>query len=97
MDSCAPLRWYRRRLPEKTLLQRGDRERLDPYFASICEMGSDDHGPPTLVQREFRGHLDAGTLAWGFARVRCPDRGFERLSFARTPSELKPSTIRLRA
>jgi DNA-directed RNA polymerase subunit RPC12/RpoP len=31
------------------------------------------------VERELRAYLDCGILARGFARVRCPDCGFERL------------------
>lgn len=31
------------------------------------------------MERELRAYLDCGILARGFARVRCPDCGFERL------------------
>ncbi len=34
---------------------------------------------PSYVERELRAYLDCGILARGFARVRCPDCGFERL------------------
>jgi len=36
-------------------------------------------GLPAFVERDLRAYLACGILAHGFARVRCPDCGFERL------------------
>jgi hypothetical protein len=36
-------------------------------------------GYPAFVGHEFCRYLDCGVLAHGFARLRCPDCGFERL------------------
>ena len=38
-----------------------------------------ESGYPAFVEREFRRYLDCGQLGRGFARVRCPACGFERL------------------
>ena len=37
------------------------------------------HGMPEWVERDFRGYLECGILAHGFARARCEDCGHERL------------------
>ncbi len=42
--ACAPLRGYRRREPEKTLLHQVVRERLETFLAAAADMGR-DRGP----------------------------------------------------
>jgi hypothetical protein len=37
------------------------------------------YGLPEWVERDFRGYLECGILAYGFARVRCENCGHERL------------------
>jgi len=37
------------------------------------------YGLPQWVERDFRGYLECGILAYGFARARCEDCGHERL------------------
>jgi len=76
--ALAPLGSYRRREPEKTLLHAAVREELEPLLAAARQNGS-GRGLPAHVERELRGYLGCGILANGFARVRCPDCGFERL------------------
>lgn len=76
--ASAPVGGYRRREPEHTLLHAAVRERLEPFLAAARRTGS-GRGLPGHVERELRGYLDCGILARGFARVRCPDCGLERL------------------
>jgi hypothetical protein len=77
--ACAPLVHYRRREPEKTILHRVVRDVLEPFLAGARERSARGRGLPAFVERELRVYLDYGILARGFARVRCPDCGFERL------------------
>ncbi len=77
--ATAPLGGYRRREPEKTLLHRVVRARLEPFLASARERSATGRGLPAHVERDLRAYLDCGILGRGFARVRCPDCGFERL------------------
>jgi hypothetical protein len=73
-----PLPRYHRREPEQTLLHATVRARLEPFLAAARRTGS-GRGLPGHVERELRSYLDCGILARGFARVRCPGCGFERL------------------
>jgi hypothetical protein len=75
----APLGGYRRREPEKTLLHQVVCEELESFLAAARERSEHGRGLPAFVERELRAYLDCGILARGFARVRCPDCGFERL------------------
>jgi hypothetical protein len=75
----APVRRYRRREPERTLLHRVVRDRLEPFLAAVRERSVSGRGLPAYVERDLRAYLDCGLLARGFARIRCPDCGFERL------------------
>jgi hypothetical protein len=77
--SLAPLRRYRRREPEKTLLHAVVRSRLEPFLAAARDRSAAGRGLPAYVERDLRAYLDCGILARGFARIRCPDCGFERL------------------
>ena len=70
---------YRRREPERTLLHAVVRDRLEPFLAAARERSPSGRGLPAHVERDLRAYLDCGVLARGFARVRCPGCGFERL------------------
>jgi len=76
--ASAPLGRYCRREPERTILHSVVRDGLEPFLATARQHGS-GKGMPAHVERALRGYLDCGVLAKGFARVRCPDCGFERL------------------
>jgi hypothetical protein len=77
--ATAPLGGYRRREPEKTLLHQVVRERLEPFLATARERSASGRGLPAHVEGDLRRYLDCGILGRGFARIRCPDCGFERL------------------
>ena len=48
-------------------------------------------GYPRFIEQEFRRYLDCGILAKGFARLRCPSCGFERLAAFSCKGRLCPS------
>jgi hypothetical protein len=76
--ASAPLpKTYQRRRPDKTPLYEAVRANL----ATLLERAEQDggFGYPAFVEHEFRRFLDCGVLARGFARLRCPDCGHERL------------------
>lgn len=75
----APLFGYHRREPEKTILHEVVRDRLETFLGAARSRSSHGRGLPAFVECELRAYLDCGILARGFARVRCPDCGFERL------------------
>jgi len=54
-------------------------------------------GYPRFVENEFRRYLDCGILAHGFARLRCPDCGFERFVAFSCKGRLCPSCWARRA
>jgi Transposase zinc-binding domain len=64
-----------RRRPSSTRSCARSSRRSSPALASTAR----GRGLPAFVERELRAYLDCGILARGFARVRCPDCGFERL------------------
>jgi len=70
---------YRRREPEKTALHAVVRENLETLLEEARERSEGGYGYPTFVEKEFRRYLDCGLLAHGFARLRCPTCGVERL------------------
>jgi hypothetical protein len=76
--ASAPLRYHRLE-PEKTLLHTVVREHLESFLAQARERSNHGRGLPAFVERELRAYTSCGLLARGFARVRCPDCGFERL------------------
>jgi hypothetical protein len=82
---------YRRREPEKTLLHTVVREHLESFLAQARERSSHGRGLPAFVERELRAYTDCGLLARGFARVRCPDCGFERLVAFSCKASICPS------
>ena len=85
--ASAPLR-YRRREPEKTLLHAIFREHLESFLAQARERSS--HGR-ALSTFELRAYTGCGVLARGFARVRCPDCGFEQLVAFSCKASICPS------
>ena len=88
--ASAPLH-YRRREPEKTLLHAVVREHLESFFAHARERSSHGRGLPAFVERDLRAYTSCGILARGFARVRCPDCGFERLVAFSCKASICPS------
>jgi hypothetical protein len=64
------------RRPSSTRSSAKGSSRSSPPHGSGSAHG---RGLPAFVERELRAYLDCGILARGFARVRCPDCGFERL------------------
>jgi len=87
---CEPLPRYHRREPEKTLLHNVVRSRLEPFLAAARRTGS-GRVLPGHVERELRSYVDCGILARGFARVRCPGCGFERLVAFSCKASICPS------
>jgi hypothetical protein len=56
--ACARLRGYRRREPEKTLLHRVVRERLETFLAAARERSAHGRGLPAFIERELRAYID---------------------------------------
>lgn len=54
---------------------------LESSRSSMSDVESDPmgHALPEWVERDFRGYLECGILAHGFARARCEDCDHERL------------------
>ena len=69
---------YRRREPEKTAFYNVIRQNLETFLEQ-ARIETEGQGYPHFVEREFRRFLDCGQLSRGFARLRCPDCGYERL------------------
>ena len=65
--------------PEQTVLNRLVQQHLETYLALACEGDWDGHAVPGYVERELRRYLECGILAYGFARVRCPECGHDFL------------------
>jgi hypothetical protein len=64
-------------LARPLLYREGVRPRYEPVEAR--ERSATGRGLPSHVERDLRAYLDCGILGRGFARIRCPDCGFERL------------------
>jgi len=69
VDNPARCTLYRPRRHEGTPLQRAVQGHLETYLAFAHEGKGD--GVPQYVEGEFRGHLECGVLAHGFARAWC--------------------------
>jgi hypothetical protein len=52
---------------------------LETFLARAAEADTLAEGVPAWVERDFRGYLECGILAYGFARARCEECGHERL------------------
>jgi hypothetical protein len=70
---------YRPRRPTQTPLYQVVQHHLETFLARSSESDPTGYGLPEWVERDFRGYLECGILAHGFARARCEDRGHERL------------------
>ncbi len=70
---------YRRRAPEHSALHEVVRGHLQTLLDEGTRRNDEGRGYPAFVGREFVRYLDCGQLARGFARLRCPTCGFERL------------------
>ena len=78
--AAAPLRGsYQRHEPEKTALYGVVAGHLETFLDAARQQSSTGTGCPRFVEREFRKYLSCGILANGFARLRCPSCGAERL------------------
>lgn len=90
-------RGYRRREPEKTTLHIVVREHLQTLLDEARRGNETGSGYPRFVEREFLRYMDCGLLARGFARLRCPSCGFERLVAFSCKGRICPSCWARRA
>jgi len=74
-----PSNVYRPRRPTQTALYQAVQHHLETFVARAAESDPKGYGLPEWVERDFRGYLECGILAHGFARARCEDCGHERL------------------
>ena len=70
---------YRRREPEKTVIYRVVQHNLEDLLQEAAARSDSGAGYPAFIEHEFRRYLGCGQLSGGFARLRCPDCGHERL------------------
>ena len=82
---------YLRRTPETTALYAIVRNNLETFLDDASARHESGAGYPRFVEQEFRRYLGCGILARGFARVRCPSCGFERLGAFSCKGRLCPS------
>ncbi|MBL6976370.1 MAG: transposase zinc-binding domain-containing protein, partial [Deltaproteobacteria bacterium] len=64
---------------------------IETLIDDAHERHESGNGYPGFVENELRKYLDCGILARGFARLRCPDCGFERLVAFSCKGRLCPS------
>jgi len=88
---------YRRRQPESSALYGLVRDHLDAFLEHSRQADPNGEGLPGFIEREFRRYLACGQLALGFARVRCPSCGHERLVAFSCKGRLCPSCWSRRA
>jgi len=88
---------YRRREPEKTALHRVVREHLETLLDEARRRNEDGSGYPAFVEKEFRRFLACGVMSRGFARLKCPACGTERLVPTSCKGRLCPSCWARRA
>ena len=82
---------YRRHEPEKTVLYEAVAGHLETFLEEAREKSASGRGCPEFVERDFRRYLGCGILARGFARLRCPSCGSERLVAFSCKGRLCPS------
>lgn len=82
---------YRRREPEKTALYTVVRDNLETLLDDARRRSEGGTGYPAFVEKEFRKFLSCGVMSGGFARIRCPACGFERLLPTSCKGRLCPS------
>lgn len=70
---------YRRRHPEQSLLYHVVQEHFETYLALARQDDWDGTAVPAYAEREFRRYLECGILAYGFARARCAQCGYDFL------------------
>ena len=68
---------YRRHEPENTVLHQIVREHLNTFLELADARSGEGRGLPRYVKNAFRSFLECGILAYGFARLRCPDCGYD--------------------
>ena len=84
-------RTYRHREPEKTALYKTVQEHLETFLEEARARHESGAGYPPFIEHEFRRFLGCGLLSRGFARLRCPQCGFERLVAFSCKGRLCPS------
>ena len=82
---------YRRRRPEATALHRVVRDHVQDLLAEARRRYDSGAGFPPFVEHEFSRYLACGMLQHGFARLRCPSCGTERLVAFSCKGRLCPS------
>jgi len=82
---------YQRRTPETTALYAVVRDNLKTFLDDARMRSDTGEGYPKFIENEFRRYLGCGILARGFARIRCPSCGFERLVAFSCKGRLCPS------
>jgi len=90
-------RTYRRREPEKTAMYAVVRGQLETFLDEGRRRFESGTGYPAFVENEFLRYLNCGMLSYGFARLRCPTCGFERLVACSCKGRLCPSCWARRA
>ena len=70
---------YRPRKPHDTVLHRVVRENRLTFLEQGVENSASGEGYPKYVENELRRFVACGSAELGFARIRCPACGFERL------------------
>ena len=70
---------YRPRKPHDTVLHRVVRENLLTFLEQGVANSASGEGYPKYVENELRRYVACSSTALGFARIRCPACGFERL------------------
>jgi len=68
---------FRRHEPENTVLYKVVQEHLNTFLESAEARAGEGRGLPRYVRNAFRNYLECGILAYGFARLRCPDCGYD--------------------
>ena len=70
---------YRPRKPHDSVLHRVVRENLLTFLDQGVANSASGEGYPKYVENELRRYVACSSTALGFARIRCPACGFERL------------------
>jgi hypothetical protein len=95
--ASSPRSFYRPREPHSCVLHRIVREHLDSLLDEARLVSTNGEGYPVFVEHEFDRYLGCGILSRGFARLRCPSCGFERLVPFSCKGRLCPSCRARRA
>jgi hypothetical protein len=77
--ASAPRSFYRPREPHTSILHSLVLDHLDSLLDEARLGSTTGEGYPAFVEHEFDRYLGCGLLSRGFARLRCPSCGFERL------------------